>query len=193
MTNIRPLLIIVTLAALLSGCGKKNDTIVPRRTAYPRIQLYDTIYKDLPTKPVTIMVNASTEPELSHRSDTDTWINVRYPRYQSTLSLTLLEISGEPLLDAIDNRSERMALNLNGVKYQPFRTSDSHISAIMPVAESPCVTPVQILATDYSSFLLTGALTFDGDTVRDIEEIAPVVSAVKDDIIYMINHLKQPR
>lgn len=42
-----------------------------------------------------------------------------------------------------------------------------------------------------SSFLLTGALTFDGDTSRDTEEIAPAVNAVKNDLLYMINHLKQ--
>lgn len=191
MTTIRPLFLIVTFLALLSGCNGKTDTVVPRRTAYPRVQLYDTIYKELPTTTFMIMVNASTEAELSRRSDTDIWINIRYPRYKATLSLTLLETAGERLRNALDNRSERMSLNLNGVKYQSFRTFHNDISAIMPVAESPCVTPVQILASDNRSFLLTGALTFDGDTVREIEEIAPAVNAVKDDIIYMINHLKR--
>lgn len=184
-------LLLTVLILFLTGCHRKEETLVPRRTAYPRVELYDTIYKEAISSPVKVWVNSSATTEVSRRNENDTWINVRYPRYRATLSLTLIEATGENLKKALDNRNERISLNLHGVECSTTGTSYKDVTGIIPVAERPCVTPVQVLATDKSSFLLTGALTFDGDTSRDTEEIAPAVNAVKNDLLYMINHLKQ--
>lgn len=182
------LIITITALILLTGC-RNDDNTVPRRYAYPRIELYDTIYKHVITSPVNIEVNSSALAEISHRSIHDTWINVRYPRYHATLSLTLIETSDDGLKEALRNRNERMSLNLNGINCRTYESTHKDMSGIVLVAESPCVTPVQILATDHQSLLLTGALTFDGDKERTVEEISPVVNAVKEDLLHMFNHL----
>ena len=115
-----PTFVVAALFILLTGdCTGRTDSssAVPRRTAYPRIELYDSVYRPVSlTLPVRIMVNDSTTVDIASHSDAATWIDVRYPRYGATLRLTLSRLEGDSLLMAIANRRERMALNAGGLR-----------------------------------------------------------------------------
>ncbi len=158
-----PTFVVATLFILLTGdCTGRTDSssAVPRRTAYPRIELYDSVYRPVSlTLPVRIMVNDSTTVDIASHGDAATWIDVRYPRYGATLRLTLSRLEGDSLFTAIANRRERIALNAGGLRSTVTElTAPNGLSSEIVATPGAMVTPLQIIATDSTGLLFTGAL-----------------------------------
>lgn len=121
--------------------------------------------------------------------DGNTWIDVTYPRYRAILRYTLSDHDRATVAKAIDNRLTRMSLNSGGNTTEIIELQSlDGISSTIFVTPGATVTPVQILSTDSTSFLLSGVLEISGDSVTR-EEISPVVSAVKEDMLYTAKHI----
>ncbi len=181
-------LLFIVLTEDCSGNG--NTSAVPRRTAYPRIELYDSTFHDASAELYAIlMVNDSAQTDITSHSPEATWIDVRYPRYGATLRLTLSCLSGKALHEAIANRSERIALNAGGMQSTVTQlTSAENISSEIITTPGAMVTPLQIIATDSSSILLTGALEMPA-SAESAEYYDPIVKGVERDLIHMAKHL----
>ncbi len=95
-------------------------------------------------------------------------------------------------MQAIDNRLTRMSLNTGGNTTEITELkSPAGISSTILVSPEATVTPIQILSTDSTGILLSGALEITGQEATP-EEIAPIVNAVKEDIIHTAKHLTRP-
>lgn len=190
-----PTFAVAALFILLTGdCTGRTDnsTAVPRRTAYPRIELYDSVYRQAsPTLPVKLMVNDSTIVNIALHGDAATWIDVRYPRYGATLRLTLSRLSGDSLLTAIANRRERMALNAGGLRSTVTELTAPHgLSSEIVATPGAMVTPLQIIATDSASLLISGALEMPPALPdNDPEYYMPIIDGVERDLIHMAKNL----
>jgi hypothetical protein len=179
--------------SLTDGCSRcSRDNAVPRRTAYPRIELYDSVYRDAAADlPAKIMVNDSTVVDVTSHSPEATWIDVRYPRYGATLRLTLSRLDKEALLEALANRYQRTMLNAGGMQSNVSElTSLSGISAEVIATPGAMVTPLQIIATDSVGFLLTGALEMP-PSENEAEYYTPIIEGVERDLIHMAKTLEQ--
>lgn len=174
------------------SCKRSSDDIaVPRRQAYPRVNLYDSAYTAVDSLPLRLEVNSSASVTVSKRDDGITWVDVAYPRYNAVIRYTVQEASGEKLEKATANRMERAELNAGGYPTELTElTSLSGINSTIMLTRSASVTPVQIIATDRRRFILSGVAEFRN---ADIEADAPAVEAVQRDMIHSAKNLSPIR
>ena len=187
-----PTFAVAAIFILLTGecSGRGEGSAVPRRTAYPRIELYDSTYRQASAAlPLNLMVNDSTTVEIAVHGEAATWIDVIYPRYSATLRLTLSRLSGDSLRHAIDNRHERMALNAGGLRSTVTElAAPGGLSSEIVSTPGAMVTPLQIIATDSTGLLLTGALELT-PSANDAEYYLPIIHGVERDLIHMAKNL----
>lgn len=174
------------------GNGNGSDTAIPRRTAYPRIEIYDSAYTAVGQFPINIEVNenAVAQPDSAHTPSANRWLNIIYPRYNATLHCTYSPVDTSTISSVMDNRTERMFLNAGDLtsEFTELNTP-SGISGSILVTPDSKVTPVQFIATDRKRWVFSGALYF-GNALTDADSIAPVIKAVKRDIIHTIKNLR---
>lgn len=177
--------------------NNSNDTTaIPRRTAYPRIEVYDSIYSPIKHLPVTIEANTSTSVQvdsLHKRPDGNRWIDIVYPAYNATLLCTYSPADATSINSIIDNRSERMFLNAGDLTSELTEISTpSGTTALIVNTPSSRVTPIQFIASDNRSWVFSGALYLNSPGNRsNADSIAPVLKAVNRDILHLIRNLRK--
>ena len=172
--------VIAAAAVSCSGSGD-SSTAVPRRDAYPRVNLYDTAYVSAPSLPVNLAVNSSASVSVDEKSSGTHWINISYPRYNATVRLTLQSLSGDSLRRAIDNRRQRAALDIGGNTTELTElTSPAGVTSLLMLTPAAAVTPLHIIATDSARFILSGVAEF---STPDIEANAPALAAIYADLL----------
>lgn len=179
--------IILTLCP--TGCRKSTDTPVPRPVAYPRIEVYPAIYDTVTVHDIMLPVNKGAVIAIDTKNDSNAWINVTYPRYHATLRYTASRHSRGGVTEATDNRLTRMSLNAGGNTTEILELQNpAGIASTIFVTPGATVTPVQILSTDSTRFVISGVLEINSQSATR-EEIAPVVAAVKEDLIFTAKHI----
>lgn len=199
-TSLLALIPIWTLAIVfafsVSECGNDGDasTAVPRRTAYPRIEVYDTVYAAVERLPIVFEVNAAATVSRGLRDGREdaNWINVKYDRYGATLLCTYSPVTPATVADVMDNRIERMSLNAGDMTTDVTTISTlSGVDATVLMTPRAKVTPIQFMATDSATYVLTGALYFDRAAAVDADSVMPILEAVRGDVIHAISHLQR--
>lgn len=174
-------------ALIFMSCGRttQKDGATPRQVAYPRMQIYDTVYVDLQL-PAGFLVNR--ESELTdvtpvNREGLDTkWIDIRYPAYDATLHCTFIPVDDKNRDGVVANRMERMMLNIgdNYAEQTEVRSQGGFISRIL-TATGCELTPVQFLSVG-DRWVINGALRFGRESI-EADSVLPVVEAVRMDVI----------
>lgn len=185
---------LVLLALTLSSCSghDSGSTAIPRRQAYPRIQLYDTLYTDSGL-PAGFETNSSATVIRDNSGKSDAgpvWIDISYPAYEATVSCTFTPLADDRSRQAvIDNRLERMSLNL-GDRYaeQTEMMSDGGYSTIILDSKGTTVTPLQFLSAG-RQWVISGAMYFNRESVN-ADSVRPAIDAVKNDIIHAAKRLR---
>ena len=167
---------------------------MPRPQAYPRIEFPDSVYVPVEVGGVTMLFNDATEVHESPSGAMDgAWIDVRYKCLTSPelyLTLTQSNDSVEMAL-ALDNRHERMALNLGQDRAELVEfTSPGGWRCQLLVARGSVTTPVQVLAWKRGE-MLSGALVVNvpDSLSADPAYIAPVVEGVERDMLTLLRNL----
>lgn len=189
-------LLAIFMALTIACTPKRHDAPVPRPTAYPRIQLYDTTYITPGNIPVSFQVNAQAIPELqsahdSTRHHTAVWLDIIYPAYKATMHCTFTPVDEKSRAAVRDNRAERMALNLGDNRTERTDLTSVHgtyRTTILSTA-SHTLTPVQFLS-EGPDWIISGALRMDHADRSDPDSIRPIIHAVTADIIHAARHLK---
>lgn len=193
-TIIRTVITAVVTAAC-AGCGNSADTSpIPRRYAYPRIDIYNADYRTDTVANVRFRTNSGTlitRPD-SMPGDKGIWFNIVYPRYHAVVHCTVTNVAADRIDAVIDNRSERMALNTGGsyteiTDFMPQH--DGGFTAKMLVTPDGSVTPVQFLASDGMHTVVSGSMIFRTARHIDPDSVAPVISAVEADLTELLNSL----
>ena len=187
-----PLLAWLTaICAMTPSCGlhtSPSDT-VPKPMAYPRLDMPDSVYTTVEASGVRLLVNELTGVSISHRGSRNTWMDVSYGGFASpTVHITVTEYNPGDAKGFIDNRRERMRLNLGGLSYELTElTTPSGWTCEMAVARGIPTTPVQILAYD-SQHMISGALMLDipDSLAYDPIATAPIIDAVTRDMTVMM-------
>jgi len=174
---------LAVLSGLLAACtGRPIPT--PRPHAFPRAELYPQSYRavPLPFGPDSIAVNDSA----TFRPGPDGWFDIIYPAYGITINCTLTRAAAPADIPHIlDNRLERMRLNL-GDRRAHIADRDGKTLIVAP---SALRTPVQFLATDSATYVLSGVAVADFPPLTDPDSVAPAIDAVAADIALMLNNL----
>lgn len=180
---------IIIVGAL--SCVRHSDAPVPRPYAYPRIALYDTIYKAIPEMPLNIEVNTGASVSDTLLNGGIRWITLNYPAYRCNVYLTLTPVAdSREASSAIANRRERMALNFNTsfIRSIPVASVDSSFTGEVAVALDNSPMPVQIIGSG-RGFVLSGAMHLETPDAR-IDSVRPIVDAISADIIHLASRLR---
>ena len=175
------------------GAGGGRDVAVPRRTAYPRIALYDTVYSAVDRLPVVMEVNAGAMVSRASRDgkQDDNWVNVRYDRYGATLYCTYTPITSATFAVVLDNRMERIGLNVGNLTTDVTAiATPTGITGSVLMTPAAKATPIQFIATDSTTFVLTGALYFDRSEI-ETDSVMPVIEAVREDVVHTLINLRR--
>lgn len=138
----------LALVVLLNSCDSGGRP-VPRPEGYPRIALYEAVYRNDSIGPVIFESNAGTAvTERRQGADGTGWLTLAYPRYGATLYLTASPATASTLGGIIDNRLERISLNIGGATTELTElTGKGGWHGRVTLTPSGSATPLQILAT----------------------------------------------
>lgn len=182
-------IIIVLLAAVLSlsACTGRQAAPVPRPAAYPRVSDPGSVYTVVDSLPLRLEANASavvTRP----RPD---WVNIAYPGLHVTVHLTLTPVTDADRDRVIANRTERMALNIaDGVAADRSAIASDSFSAVLISSPESRSTPLQFVADDGSSWVISGTAFFSDVTPHaPIDSLAPAVGIIERDLIHTLSTL----
>lgn len=179
----------LALTAILAGCsdGRSKTAAVPRPTAYPRVADPGTRYVTVDSLPVNMSVNAAAT--VSHPRPR--WLDVSYPDLHVTLHISLTPTSAGEIESVIANRSERIALNVADVSSTGETSLESDgFSAVIITSPETRSTPLQFLAHDGDSWVISGAAFFSDVTPEaSIDSLAPIVSIIERDLIHTLSNL----
>lgn len=191
------LLFIATIAVVAFGCtgGKESGNVIARPTAYPRIEIYDSVYcaNDLPAGfevNSSAIVSDVTPADKNGPAD-PRWIDILYPRYGATLHCTFIPVdsTGNKRNELLANRNERMMLNLgdNFAEQTELRSADGGETLILTTM-GKTLTPVQFLSTT-PRWVISGGLQFHDPEIK-ADSVAPIINAVRSDLIHAGRNLK---
>lgn len=177
-------LLIFSLFLIITGCARRPAP-TPRPEAFPRIEIYPETYSEVNG----LMVNDSARVE---NGDSEGWFDIVYPAYNARINCTLTRVeTPEGLAAVIDNRLERLERNASGAPGELTELiSAGGIGCMIMVTPGALATPVQFLATDSASRVLSGTAVFASPGVAP-DSVAPAVKAIERDVIYMLKNLKQ--
>ncbi|MGM9860823.1 MAG: hypothetical protein ACI31C_08720 [Muribaculaceae bacterium] len=174
----------IILAALLAACAGNPDA-VPRRYAYPRVATLDTAMVDVDSLLIHFCVNADA---VTDRPRPD-WLDVRYPAFGATWHISFT--SSDDLEEVKANRMQRLLLNAGDL---PFRRDEWLNPAgmdILALVVEGAATPLQFLATDNASIVVSGALVFDDPRAcANIDSISPIINILEEDMLRSLQSLR---
>lgn len=176
----------VILTVVLGACSGKrgNDAAIPRRQAYPRIEMPAPRYCPVVSAGITLWVNSSID---SIATGDDGWITAFYPRHLGTLYVTVNNLSGDEASAAIDNRVERLSMNTGGAPTEIEQVENpAGLDARLIVTPSGSPTPVQFIATDHRRLLVSGTILLPDAATAPADSLAPVVDMLRRDITHLL-------
>ena len=176
--------VLFILCIFLIGCSNNEQLPpIPRPKAYPRPTLYSAEYSSqkLNYSNSNLEINKSA----NFIALNDGWFNIEYPAYNITVNCTFTKVTKKSLSQVLQNRNERIALNLNGAYCHVTSWNGTDII----VANSALRTPVQFIATDSASFVLSGVAVANFPPHTRPDSVAPYINAVAADITHMLKHL----
>lgn len=183
----------LALVVILNSCDGGGRP-VPRPEGYPRIALYEAVYRSDSIGPVIFESNAGTAvTERRQGADGTGWLTLAYPRYGATLYLTASPATASTLGGIIDNRLERISLNIGGATTELTElTGKGGWHGRVTLTPSGSATPLQILATSpRGDCVVSGAFFLEGAaTATSPDSLAPALEAVRDDLIHAVNALR---
>ncbi len=189
MTTLRTACALILTAACLAACNGHGgeSRAIPRRPAYPRLQLPDTAMTLETQAPLQFMVNSHAIASWP-RPD---WLDIAYPTIGATIHVTFTPVTPATVDDVMHNRMERLMLNAGaGITHQAEFTNSHGFDIYMARGEGS-TTPVQFLATDGRNMVVSGAAVMPGITASTpTDSIGPAVDALYRDILTAMQSLK---
>lgn len=183
-------LAVVLFILTVSACGGEasQSEAIPRPHSYPRLNVYPAHYTSPGSLPCGFRINNYTD--LSCTSNhSSLWANISYPLYNATLRCTFTPATQAQQAEIIDNRLQRMGMNLgdNAAEQTTVASADSSFTSTLLRSSGPTITPLQFLSTS-PHWVVSGALEMPSAAVN-IDSVRPLIDAVYADILHSLTHL----
>lgn len=179
--------IILILLAATAACSRNDDSAVPRRTAYPRLELYADSTVTAGIGGVSFDINAGADTATPR----DGWLDIAYPRYNAVIHVTVRRLaSAEELEEAIANRAQRMSLNLGErtAMASDFENEAGFTcSTLTSLDGGP--TPMQFMAYRVDGSFISGVADITGPS-EPADSIGPTVRALAADAEILLKSLR---
>lgn len=188
--------ILAACVAMTAACSGAEHRTAPRPQAHPRVESYDTAYAAVSGLPLHFEANAQARCEVENKDGGAVWLTVAYPAYDARLMCTLTPVTGATVEAVVDNRAERMALNLKGSEPQAEEfVNAAGYAAVILYDPNAVATPVQFLAApaeiDGDGWVVSGTAFFDSARAdASIDSLAPMAETLLRDVRHSIRTLK---
>lgn len=160
---------------------------IPRRVAYPRVYAYPDSFVAIDSLPLALQANAGAVVSRPRPN----WVDIAYPAYGAVVHLTILDTDPNHLAAELDNRRQRIDLNLNGAAASARTIDNGRFQSLIVTATDPIATPVQVLATDNSRYVVSGSAYFEHlSPLANRDSLAPMVSRIEADLVEALSNLK---
>ncbi|MFI3239704.1 MAG: hypothetical protein R3Y22_03855 [Bacteroidales bacterium] len=190
------IIILVVLVAIIltilsvRGCGAtEHYEPIPKPRGYMRIDLPIANYATVNNLPVSFEVNDLANVDRVKKGE---WLDIVYPQFNATIHCSYVKVDEESFYYHLDNRIERVMMNTNFQKptmVDMISESDSEVKSTLFINQSGVITPVEFIATDSVSFILSGTLAMYGDKVEH-DSIAPIINYIEGDITQLLKTIK---
>lgn len=192
------LILLTLIAGAVAGCSHGQESgnsaadiaPIPRRQAYPRIEIPDSAYTDITAGTTTmhIAVNEATIVTLRTSDDGNSqFVDAAYSKFNSTIFFTVTPVDRRTVADVIANRMERVRLNLGASDAELLEfDSPGGFENKLFVSRGDISTPVQFVATDGNAFVVSGAAFVRDASPATADSIAPVVDMLRRDILHAL-------
>lgn len=179
--------VIVLSSIATCACGHSTDTPVPRRMAYPRIEAYADSAVTAHIGHLAFDIAAQADTTMPRAG----WLNIAYPRYRATIHISVRHFNnGDELAAAIDNRLQRMDLNLGDrTAMATDFENEAGFSCHSVTSLDGGPTPVQFVAYSPGGYIVSGAAAISG-TSTPADSIAPTVEALASDAERILKSLR---
>lgn len=169
--------------------NSSNNGMTPLPRAYARVSVYDSAYRRVPDAPICFEANSSAS---AIYNSVKGWLNVSYPAYGGTLYITVSPASPDTdrLSAALADRYERMMLNLGDNEAEQIEVTSPQLGAVTTILTSggAVLTPVQFVSA-CGDRVVSGAFSFSR-LPSSADSVAPLVSAVRRDVLHAAKNLK---
>ena len=156
----------ILLFLSLAACDRAQRQSAPRPRAFPRVELYADSFV-----PAQCTVERTAE----------NWVNIDYSRFGATMYVAVRGFDSDSALEnAIENRAQRMTLNLGTAKErsEEFDNRDG-FRCIMLLSADPSPLPVQFVAIGPQRTLVSGAVALSG-SIQPVDSLAPVIGQLEE-------------
>lgn len=192
-------LILTILTCLIASCadkGAQSDTpAVPRRHAYPRIEVPDSTFSYVTDHITGLSVavnNGATHSQRNAENSRAPFIDVTYPGLNSQIYFTITPVDSISVEEVLANRLERISLNLGGAEAELIEfDSPAGFENKVIATRGDIATPVQFIATDGTSAVVSGAAFIKDASPATADSIAPLVNMLRRDIIHALKTLRR--
>ena len=175
-------------ASVPGGCSKAPtaDIPVPRRHAYPRIEIPAATYRADTIGSLPVELNEATVAA----TDSPGWLTAGYRSLNTEIYMTLTPLAVDTEQELIANRVERLSMNTGGAATEVVETVNANgWECTLLVTPSGSPTPVQFLAVDPGRLMLSGSAMTEGATSAPADSIRPVVDMLRRDITHLLMNL----
>lgn len=168
---------------------------IPKPHGYMRVDLPMADYYLVGKLPVNFELNAlakDTIPVGAVGSDAK-WLDIVYPQFNATIHCSYIGVDASSFYYRLDNRIERVMMNAN---FQPpemvdvVSIADSRVKSTLFINRLGGVTPVEFIATDSVSFLLSGTLAIYNNGEVESDSITPMIKYIESDIVHLLKTIK---
>lgn len=186
--NIRLLFFLPAIATALLCCTDRGGgNATPKRYAYPRTEVYDSIRADYEAGAVRLSINQGAR--VSHPDNKDGWLDAAYDRYGATLHLSATHPDGGAMDEALANRRERISLNLGGATARrDVFENGAGMSCEVVVSRDPSTTPVQFIAYGHG-VLVSGVFVIAGKT-EPADSLRPICDELENEAFAIVNSIR---
>lgn len=187
-------LIHILVAVMACACSGSDDAAVPRRHAYPRPVMLDTVYAAVDSLPVRFLVNKSAYVASRPGSGGSRGVDIVYTQYGATVYCTFTPVTADDFKAVADNRLERIYLNISGAKSDvDWLLNEAGFMTMLVSAPAAKSTPIQFLAFDENEprLVVSGAVFFHNvNQDSSTDSIAPMVYSIGRDIRKALDNLE---
>ena len=167
----------ILLFLSLAACDRAQRQSAPRPRAFPRVELYADSFTAVAAGRVGFIVPAQCTVERT----AENWVNIGYSRFGATMYVAVRGFDSDSALEnAIENRAQRMTLNLGTAKErsEEFDNRDG-FRCIMLLSADPSPLPVQFVAIGPQRTLVSGAVALSG-SIQPVDSLAPVIGQLEE-------------
>lgn len=189
--------ILAACLAILAACSgaEQQRRTAPRPQGYPRVQAYDTAYAAVPGLPLHFEANSQAQAETETKDGGAVWLTVSYPAYDARLMCTFTPVTSATVESVVDNRAERMSLNVIGTEPQVDElVNDAGYAAVIIYDPVAVATPVQFLAAPAEigdGWVVSGTAFFDRvQAGAPLDSLAPMAETMLRDVRHSIRALR---